>query len=259
LALGIGANTAVFSIAKARGLAERPAEITCALFEQCRQAIALYLERNVRQILNVLAIWYPYEYEMVRILATGDKASFIEFALHSSEFTEHVEGYGLVRSARTDPRLSIGLVRHHLAQQPRKVADADPKDIEALLAEISRRRNRIEIGLRNLIREGLAFAEGKKAMSVATAALKEDRRAVLSHYAYRDVWQELYFDELISILDKHFGTFQKRLAEDKATVIGWMRHVNRCRSDAHARELGKDDVAYLRVCFARLEEMLDLR
>jgi hypothetical protein len=35
------------------------------------------------------------EYEMVRLLAQGDRASFIEFALGSAEFTQHVEGYGL--------------------------------------------------------------------------------------------------------------------------------------------------------------------
>lgn len=240
----------------AKEISVRPGQIGCALFEQRRPTIALYLERNVRQILNVLAIWYPEEYEMVRLLATGDRASFMEFALHSAEFTQHVEGYGLVRDARSSPHLSIGLVKHHLAQQPRKAGESDSRDVEALLAEISRRRNRIEIGLRTLLREGLLFAEGKKAMSVAAAALKEDRRALISQFSYTDVWQELYFDELIAILDRNYSSFQKRLAEDKETVVGWMRHVNRCRSDAHAKKLGDEDVAYLRVCFRRLEEIL---
>ncbi len=243
----------------ARELTDRPAEITVALFERKRSAVALSLERNVRQILNVLAIWYPNEYETIRILAEGDQAGFVEFALHSAEFTQHVEGYGLVREARTAPVMSIGLVRQYLARQPKRVIESDPNDLEGLLAEISRRRNRIEIGMRALLRDGLLFSEGKKAMAAAQTALKDDRRAILAQYSYSDVWQELYFDELVSILDKNFAAFQKRVASDRETVLGWMRHVNMCRSDAHAKKLSDEDLAFLRVCFRRLEELLDLK
>lgn len=239
-------------------VSERPGELTIALFEKQRAAIALLLERNIRQILNVLAIWYPDEYELVRMLAHGERASFVEFALASAEFTQHVEGYGLVREARSNPRLSIGLVRNHLARQPKKVPESDPADLEGLLAEISRRRNRIEIAMRELLREGLLFGEGKKAMQAALTAVTDDRRAVLNQYSYQDVWEELYFDELKSILERHFATFQKRIGEEKGTVLGWMIHVNRCRSDAHARRLNSEDPAYLHVCFKRLEELLNL-
>ena len=113
--------------------------------------------------------------------------------------------------------------------------------------------------MRRFLREGLLFAEGKKAMHETLAGLPEERRAILSRYSYNDMWHELYFNELTSILDRHFVAFQKRVATDKPTVIQWMDHVNRCRSDAHARRLGADDIAYLRVCFRRLEEVLDLQ
>jgi len=73
------------------------------------------------------------------------------------------------------------------------------------------------------------------------------------------MWNELYFNELTSILDRHFSAFQRRLGTEKASVIQWMDHVNRCRSDAHARRLGSDDIAYLRVSFKRLEEILELQ
>jgi hypothetical protein len=124
------------------------------------------------------------EYEMVRLLAQGDRASFIEFALGSAEFTQHVEGYGLVREARTDPRISLGLVRTHLARQPRRVEESDPADREALVVEISRRRTRIERAMRRFLREGLLFAHGKQAMNEALAALPEERRAVLTQFGY---------------------------------------------------------------------------
>lgn len=76
--------------------------------------------------------------------------------------------------------------------------------------------------------------------------------------SYDPMWSELYFNELISILDRHFSAFERRLGTEKASVTQWMDHVNRCRSDAHARRLGTEDVAYLRECFKRLEEILEL-
>jgi hypothetical protein len=219
----------------ARHVQTRPGDLTADLFRRERASIGLILERNVRQILNVLAIWYPDEYEMVRLLAQG-----------------------LVRDARDDPRMSLGLVRNHLARQPRRVEESDPADQEALVVEISRRRNRIERTMRGFLREGLSFAHGKKAMNEAVAALPEERRAVLMQFGYEHMWNELYFNELTSILDRQFAAFQKRLGTEKTSVIQWMDHVNRCRSDAHARRLGSDDIAYLRVSFKRLEEILGL-
>jgi hypothetical protein len=242
----------------AHGIATRPAAISASLFESKRNAIAVSLDRNVRQILNVLAIWYPDEYEMLRLLAHGEKQTFVEFAQSSATFTQHVEGYGLVRDARHDPKLSIGLVRSHLGSQKRKPVEAKPKDREEIVVEVARRRNRIEALLRSMLKEGLRFSQGKKAMTIALSALAEERRAVLNQFSYQDVWKELYFKELSSILDKNYSDFQKRLGEDKATVLQWLEHVNRCRADAHARDLSADDLAYLRVCFQRLEGLLDV-
>jgi hypothetical protein len=113
--------------------------------------------------------------------------------------------------------------------------------------------------MRRFLREGLLFAHGQKAMNEALAALPEERRAVLTQFGYDQMGNELYFNELTSILDRHFSAFQRRLGTEKTSIIQWMDHVNRCRCDAHARKLGSDDIAYLRVCFKRLEEILELQ
>jgi hypothetical protein len=235
----------------------RPGIVSTALFDEKRSAIAVALDRNVRQILNVLAIWYPDEYEMLRLLANGETQTFVEFAQSSAAFTQHVEGYGLVRDARSDPKLSIGLVRSHLGAQKKVVVEAGVHDKEEIVVEVSRRRNRIETALRAMLRDGLRFAHGKKAMTVAISAIPDERRAVLNQFAYADVWKELYFKELSVILDKNYSDFQKRLAEDKSSVLQWLDQVNRCRVDAHAKKLCDDDLAFLRVCFRRLEDLLD--
>jgi len=244
----------------AKKVTSRPGVLTAELFETNRNHIALLLERNIRQILNVLAIWYPDEFEMVRMLAQGDQDTFVEFARGSATFTQHVEGYGLVKDARENPQLTIGLVQKYLSKVPRNPAriDEDTKDPEAVLAEISRRRNAIEIAFRCLLRDGLRFSEGKKAMHVVLNCLGEKRRAELAQFSYSQVWNEMYFSELIAVISKNWGAFQKRLPENKDKVITWMEHINKCRADAHARELNEEDLAFLKVCFRRIEELLDL-
>jgi hypothetical protein len=154
--------------------------------------------------------------------------------------------------------MTIGIVERYLARQPKKIAESASDDNEAVLTEISRRRNRIEVALRQYLREGLLFAEGKKAMEAALASLPSERRSVLNQHSYKEVWPELYFDELGKILAKNFSGFQRRIGSKEEEVLAWIAQVNRCRADAHAKRLSVDDLAYLRVCLRRLEEMLGL-
>jgi hypothetical protein len=244
----------------ARHAPMRPDTITPELYARERQAIAVALEPNVKQILNVLAIWYPEEYELIRLLALGEEATFADFARATASFTEHVEGYGLVASARDNPRIRVGLVKEFLARVPQAAAirESKPADWESIVTEVSRRRNAIEVALRAVLRDGLKFSLGKKAADGALGALASERRAVLVQYGYLELWDELFFTELSTILDKHWEAFARYFSIDKAEVLRWLDHINRCRADAHARRLNDDDLAYLRVCFRRLEVVLGL-
>jgi hypothetical protein len=244
----------------ARQVTNRPGDLTVSSFEREHKAIAIALDRSVRQVLNVLAIWYPEEYELIRILALGDKKTFREFADLSATFTQHVEGYGLVQDARTDPKLLIGLVRDHLVRVPRSAAkqEASASDRDGILAERSRRRNAVELSLRRVLHNGLRFGKGPKAADAALSALPSDRRAVLAQFSYDQLWDHLYFNELASILKAHWQHFATFFSEDLDKIMLWLDQVNRCRVDAHARQLSEEDLAFLRVCFRRLEEVLSV-
>ena len=244
----------------ARNVNTRPATVTAELYARERKSIAVALEPNVKQILNVLAIWYPEEYELIRMLALGDERTFTEFANASAAFTEHVEGYGLVTNARERPRIKVGLVSEFLSRVPQaaQIREAGASDWENVITEVSRRRNAIESALRLVLRDGLRFALGKKAAGAALESISSERRAVLLQYGYNELWDELYFAELVSILNKHWEAFARYFATEKAQVLQWLDHINRCRADAHARRLDDDDLAYLRVCFRRMEAVLGL-
>jgi Novel STAND NTPase 1 len=241
-------------------LKERPATLTGALFEQERSTISVSLEKNVRQILNVLAIWYPDEYELLRLLARGDRATFMAFAEDRATFTEHVEGYGLVRDARLDPKLRIGLVRAFLAKVPKTTAmnQVSTSEHEEVQAEVSRRRNAIERELRRVLHNGLQYSSGNKAASAALAALPENRRAVLQQYSYRDLWEQLYFNEVIAVLRNNWSAFDKFFSADRDQIMRMLEHINASRTDAHARSLDEEALGYLRICFRKFEEMLEV-
>jgi hypothetical protein len=242
----------------AKTVTDRPGVLTTSLFEKEREHLALALEKNVRQILNILAIWYPNEYELMRDLAMGDRKSFTEFASLSAEFTQHMDGYGLVRDPRGSPKITIGLVRAYLtkyANKPLEIESSE-KDIESVLAEISQRRNAIERRLRHILQTGLRFQYGKKATEETLGCLPKERKAVLVQFSYEEMWAHLYFNELAFVVEKQWAAFQNWFEEDKGKVVQWLDHVNRSRVDAHARTLSDDDLSYLRVCFRRLEEKL---
>lgn len=75
-------------------------------------------------------------------------------------------------------------------------------------------------------------------------------------YSYEEMWGEMYFNELAAVIDKNWIAFQNWFGEVKQRVLEWLNHINRSRADAHARALNQDDLAFLRICFRRLEERL---
>jgi hypothetical protein len=241
-------------------LISRPATLALEDFRAQRDGLRLALEKNASQIMSVLAIWDSPEYEHLVQLAKGNTGAFVVAAQRSTAFKDHVEGYGIVVDARTNPRIRIELVRNYLAKipSPARSEPAPITDRDAVLAELSRRRNPIEVALREALASGLRFKFGAKAAGRMYGSLAEKRREQLAAYDYGVVWDELYFDELRSIIDQNWEAFQEFFHEDKATVVRWLDHINQCRADAHARTLKQDDLDFVRVCFTRLEEKLGL-
>jgi len=192
-----------------RGVRDRPGSVTSPMYEGEKEKISVSLEKNIRQILNVLAIWYPQEYELLALLAQGDRATFADFARDSASFTEHVEGYGLVEDARSNPKLRIGLVRQHLVRTSQRGLQSEDKraDREDVLAEISRRRNRLEAALRTVLRDGLRFSHGIRAAQAALTGIREERRALLLQHSYEDMWPEMFFTDLIAIIESNWDDF----------------------------------------------------
>ncbi len=244
----------------------RPGLLTTSLYEQHADDVEAELTLNAIQILNVLARWYPSEYEILEKLAFDDATSYTQARESNSSRANHIVNYGLVDDDGS-PTLTVGIVHEALAQRRiRQPLDAqesrDLSDDDASLeiaAAVSLRRNQLEPRLRLRIREGLIFAHGQtRAAARALDALPAPRREALSMYSLDDLFgpdSPLYWNELQAIVDKHWDSYAQLFGEDKPKVLQWFNQVNACRRwDAHAQgQIDPEELAFLQVCFARLE------
>jgi len=240
---------------------ERPITFTKEHFDTHKKQINLSLQKNVKQILNVLSVWYPNEYEMVVYLSKGEFETVEGYLKEHPEFLEHLVGYGLVNLIDDKPELSLLILSSHLKEEKQKndieiPQKGDTDTIEEIRAEISRKRNRIEIWIRDLIRAGLRFKHGKKCMSALLSALPADREKILCRFGYEPVFNELYFNELTTILVKNWDFFQNWLNRDLDDVKIWLNTINDFRIDAHAKDIDEEELAFLRICFKNLEKSL---
>ena len=79
-------------------------------------------------------------------------------------------------------------------------------------------------------------------------------------FDYAERWDALYFGELSAVVRREWPKLcQQFRPHEKDKVLMWLDHINRYRPDAHARPVGEDDLALLRVAFKRMEESLRLR
>jgi len=98
---------------------------------------------------------------MVVLLSKGKIEKVENYLKEHPEFLEHIVGYGLVTLVNNKPELSLLILSIHLKEEKQKEnieigQKSGENDIEEIRAEISRKRNRIEIWIRDLIRAGLS-------------------------------------------------------------------------------------------------------
>jgi hypothetical protein len=191
---------------------------------------------------DALARWPDLERDVVRPFFTPDAD------LHAAKPAASARP----RPASAIPSSTAG------AEVGEPIVDRREEAPETVLLEISRRRNAIEERLRHVLSDGLRYAHGDKAAAALVGCLAESRRNVLVGRSYPEMWQMLYLNELRDVLAKEWPAFSRFFGEDKEKVLTWLEHVNRTRVDAHAKAISEEDLAYLRVCFRRLEEALDL-
>ncbi len=245
---------------------ERPIKFDLDIFEEHEAKINAGLMTYVKHILNILAIWYPEEYQQIIELAHGNIENVAKYIEDEPGYIEHLLGYGIVNFVDGEPKLSIFVISKQLKKIPqnqdyspleKSIEEVDiEENLDDIHAEVSLRRNKVERKLRILLKQSFLLTYGKKCMSELLKSVSTSDKDSLNRYSYENVWEHLYFSDLISIIDKNWDIYQKWFGRDKQDVILWLKCINDFRIDAHARSIKKDDLIYLRASFSKLEEAL---
>jgi len=238
---------------------DRPVEVSRKLYERAKEVFDKEYSGYLEMVIDVLRESFKDEYDMLKYLAIGDIATFHELASLSELFTNHLIGYGLIEKKGPDFDFRIDAIRQYLLKK-NKYQQTDLTTTE-MWAEISERRNILEPSLRKLIKNHLKAVHGEaKAKEIVIGIFDQIRATKYGHRGYSDLFDpnksEIYFDDLRKIISKEWNTFMHIFDKDNDTFNSHMKAINKYRTDAHAKELKKDEFAYLRVCFSKIERLV---
>lgn len=240
---------------------ERPFFIDKAIYQKAKDEFRKHSRDYLEMMIQVLSEWYPDEYDMLCMLAQGDVSTFNSFAHDHVSLTLHLEGYGLIQSSESGFFFNLEEVSELLRKKHKheKINLTDEEKVQ----EVSLRRNRIEKGLRVLIRNTLKISIGaQKAKASIIASVPESRRVHLQNLDISDLLDRdsspLFFLELINVLKRTWESFSNIFEMDKNKLIIMLEDINNFgRPDAHAKSISNDDFQQLRLYFNKLEIIIN--
>jgi hypothetical protein len=237
----------------------RPVEVGKALYEKARKQFIREGRRYFEMILIVLKQHYPDEYEMLKFLALGDKKSFNEFANSDPAYTEHLTGYGIIELQGDEFVFRVDALKEFISQEARyqriNLTNSEK------LAEISERRNKLELQLRSLCRNMLqAFYGVADAKQKVLDVFGKSRNTSLAHLEYAELFSpekgKIYFEDLRKIISKYWDCYKNVIGPDQDKVLQYLKLINEFRADAHAQQIPEDDFQMLRLAFGFFEAKL---
>lgn len=239
---------------------ERPVRVDKSLYDQAVKTFLRDYNHFMEMILSVLKEFFPDEYEMLRMLARGDEATFKEFAALSPLYTNHLLGYGILQEVNGRYSFKIETIRLFMEarEKHKKLHLTD----EEKWAEVSERRNVIEKKLRKVCRMQLKAQTGEAtARTTVTALLGEPRASRVAGLAYVDLFDGnksgIYFTDLIKIINKAWDCFKNVFGTNKDEWVRYLNCVNDLRIDAHAKDITEAEFQMFRISADRLETVLE--
>lgn len=238
----------------------RPSKIDKALYKSTIQEFKTSSHEYLDMMIYVLKEWYPDEYEMLTYLANDDTEIFEDFAADHINYTRHLIGYELIQKGQDGYCFNFEILQKHI-QNINKYKKLNLSQ-EDKLSEISKRRNKIEKGLRVLVKNSLRSSVGnQKAIEKVTRSIQQDRREKLSTYTLNELLSKdnspLFFLELINIIKKNWAELSNTFEIEKNKLTLILEDINDTgRPDAHAKYINSHNFTQLRLHFDTIENIL---
>lgn len=240
---------------------DRPASIDKSIYLQAKENFFERSESYLSMMIQVLKDNYVDEYDMLVYLANGNISEFNELAQTHQAYTKHLVGYGIIKKGSSNGvaytfRLEVIA---ELLKRANKYSKIN-LTIEEKLAEISERRNALEISLRKLLKQYLRTHYGlAQAVEKSLNSIEKPRREKLVGFDLNALFgsnSPLFFNDLKQILSREWAIFLPSFHLKKEEMEFYLGKINEGRSDAHAKDMNNDDFDLLRSSFKKIEEQI---
>ncbi len=235
---------------------ERPIRVDRYLYEKAKIIFHNEYGSYVEMILGVLKSFYPSEFDMLKYIALDDMKTFNELAELSPEFTNHLLGYKIIDKNNSHYSFKIDAIKDYLLTKHKYQKALDTP--QERFREISERRNSLEPKLRKIVRNQLQASFGKaEATNHYLAILGEPRKSQYSCNSYNELFDakicQIYFDDIRKTIIKHYEIFKNIFGSNKDDFDHKMQSINKYRSDAHAKDITKEEMDVFRLCMSYVE------
>lgn len=213
-------------------------------------------------IIGILKDSYEDEFTMLEYLAYGNIEDFYAFAESDNNYIKHLLGYGIIREFQENKySLNIDVVKDYLIKK-NKYKRLNLTD-EEKRTEISERRNKIEINLRNFIKKIILEEYGRKQ---ATQYVQNILQSQLSDY--NDLFdvnknKSLYFISLGDLIYKNqqiWGDCFQNIFHKQSDVkahFDLLNNIKIGRADAHAVDITEVNFNTFRTSMDYFENILE--
>ena len=215
-----------------------------------------HASKYIQMMVSVLSEFYPDEYNLLEYLAIGELNFFNQYANESTEYTNHLKGYGIISQTKDEYDFKIDAVKQYLIQKNKyKKINASNED---MLNEISQRRNALEPKLRKIVRTQLKAKYGEsQAREKLLVSFSKEEQKKYNYLAYKDLFDpdkvNIYFEVLRNIIKKEWLTFEHIFSRKQEEFNLKMEAINKYRADAHAKQMTQDKMGHFRDCITWIE------
>ncbi len=231
---------------------ERPAMISRYAYLKKSDEYKLEMVGVIEQILGVLKMYYPEEFELLKKLALDGRKSFAKELSHGEKEIQHLRGYCLIEKDDGEYFIRIKSIEEYL--NAKFEYEKDITDQSEKRTRLNRRREKLENRLREIIFFNMQLKYGKKAKEKLVLHLKgtttdKTQEGKIAEASLKKAMEELYFSQLKALILKDWKDYQN-LFNDRVRFEQFFDLVNQSRGAGdHGRSLSDEDEALYNIAF----------
>lgn len=240
---------------------KRPFTVSKYRYDSHRQEYQLSIMEVITQILNVLEVYYPAEFEILKKLALDGRNSFNKEVGDSEKIIQHLLGYCILDKDNGEYFIRIKSIEQYLKEcylnDKTLNTQADKR------ARLNIRRDNVETKLRGIIFYNLKFKYGGKAKDKlieyvkGTTNDKTQESKMRNAANIKDAIEQLYFSQLKDIMLKDWKNYQI-VFSDKIKFEQFFELINQSRGAGdHGRAINDEEELMYNIAFKFFEKCLE--